>query len=123
MSKTDLFQTIRFVNLGAMSMKGYSAFFLSSDITGASPSDCSVLFPGHLLVEVLLLCREAVGISCSLRRLGDLIYVNFFVEVKDCVRPATLLISTDRMNRITIYHRVSFMSSLFFFGILPNPNS
>ena len=42
--------TIR-VDLEAMAMEGYSAFPQSSSITGASPSDCLVSYPGHLLGE------------------------------------------------------------------------
>ena len=34
----------------------------SSSIPGASPSDCLVLYPGHSLVGVLTLCRDAVGV-------------------------------------------------------------
>ena len=37
----------------------------SSSITGTSPSDCLVLYPGHLLGEVLTLSREAVGVFYS----------------------------------------------------------
>ena len=35
------------VDLGAMAMKGYSLF---PRITGTSPSDCLVSYPGHALV-------------------------------------------------------------------------
>ncbi len=38
----------------------------SSSITGASPSDCLVLYPGG----VLLLCRDAVGVFYSPSQLG-----------------------------------------------------
>ena len=37
------------VDLGAMAKKGYSAFPQSFSITGASPSDCLVPYPGHSL--------------------------------------------------------------------------
>ena len=38
----------------------------SSSITGTSPSDCLVSYPGHLLRwGVLLLCREVVGVFYS----------------------------------------------------------
>ena len=33
----------------------------SSSITGASPSDCLVSYPGHLLESVLPLCRDVVS--------------------------------------------------------------
>ena len=44
----------------------------SSTITGTSPSDCSVSFPGYSLVGVLPLCRDAVDIfySSAASRLG-----------------------------------------------------
>ena len=35
----------------------------SPSITGTSPSDCLVSYPGHLLVGVLLLCSGAVSVS------------------------------------------------------------
>ena len=39
----------------------------SSSIIGSSPSDCLVLYPGHLLVGSLLLCRDAISVlnRCS----------------------------------------------------------
>ena len=43
----------------------------SSTITGTSPSDCLVSYPGHLLVGVLPLCREAVGVFYCSSRLGN----------------------------------------------------
>ena len=42
----------------------------SSNITGASPSDSLVSYPGHLLERVLLLCRDAVGVFYSPSWLG-----------------------------------------------------
>ena len=44
----------------------------SSSITGASPSDCLMSYPRHLLAagEVLPLCRDAVGVFYSPRRQG-----------------------------------------------------
>ena len=49
----------------------------SSSITGTSPSDCLVSYPGHLLGEVLPLCREAVDIFYSPSQLLD--QNNFFL--------------------------------------------
>ena len=37
----------------------------SSSMTEASPSDCLVSYPKHLLGVVLPLCRDAVGVFCS----------------------------------------------------------
>ena len=37
------------VDLGAMAMKGYSAFPKAPGIAGTSPSDCLVSYPGHSL--------------------------------------------------------------------------
>ena len=42
----------------------------SSSITEASPSDCLVSYPGHLL-GVVLLCRDAFGVFCSPCQLGQ----------------------------------------------------
>ena len=44
----------------------------SSSITGTSPSDCLVSLPGHLLGGGLPLCRDAVGVFYSPRRLGKI---------------------------------------------------
>ena len=44
----------------------------SSSIIGTSPSDCLVLYPGHSLVGVLLLCREAVGVFYSPSELDNI---------------------------------------------------
>ena len=38
----------------------------SFSITGASPSDVFVSYPGHLEVRVLYICRDAVGVFYSL---------------------------------------------------------
>ena len=43
----------------------------SSSITGASPSDCFVSYPGHTLEGVFPLRREAVGVFYSPSRLGN----------------------------------------------------
>ena len=43
----------------------------SSSITGTSPSDCLVSYPGHLLWGVLLICRGAVGVFYSPSQLGN----------------------------------------------------
>ena len=43
----------------------------SPSITGTSPSDCLVSYPGHSLVSVLPLCRGAVGVFYSPSRLGN----------------------------------------------------
>ena len=43
----------------------------TSYITGISPLDCLVTYPGHSLGEGgLTLCREAVGVFYSLSRVG-----------------------------------------------------
>ena len=53
------------VDLGAMAMKGYSAFPKAPALLEPSPSDCLVSYPGHSLGGVLPLCREAVGVFYS----------------------------------------------------------
>ena len=76
-------------DLGAMAMKGYSAF----------PKDPALLEPHHQIVcgMVLLLCREAVGVFYSSSRLGNVfavirryiyIYIysnNLLIYVRICV--------------------------------------
>ena len=59
------------VDLGAMGIKGVLRIPQSSSITGTSPSDCLVLYPGHSLVGVLPLCRGAVGVFYSPSRLDN----------------------------------------------------
>ena len=66
------------VELGAMAMKGYSAF-----PKAPAPSDFLVSYPGHSLGGgVLPLCREAVGVFYSPSRLGNqtTVIVLFVVE-------------------------------------------
>ena len=58
---------IWFINMTLMAMKGYFAF---SNITGASPSDYLVSYLG-LSSGVLPLCRDEVGVFCSLSRPGQ----------------------------------------------------
>ena len=56
------------VDQRAIAMKGYSAFSQSS-IAGISPSDFLVSYLGHLLGEVLPLCRDAVSVCILLPQL------------------------------------------------------
>ena len=99
MSKTVLFQTIKFCistqfssiwpidrtlsgattpgqsGPGSDGIEGVLYILQSSSITEISPSDCLVLYPEHLLGVVLPLCREAVGLFYSPSRLGyDLLW-------------------------------------------------
>ena len=46
----------------------------SSNITGTSPSDCLVSYPGHPLGGILILFREAVSVFYRLSRLGKCSY-------------------------------------------------
>ena len=48
------------VDLGAMAMKGYSAFPKSSSTAGTSPSDCLVLYPGHSLGAEVQRCSQCI---------------------------------------------------------------
>ena len=97
MSKTVLFQTIQFSistqfssiwpidrtlsgattsgqsGLGSDAEKAVLCIPQSSSITGTSPSDYLVSYPGHMLWgQVLLLCKDVVGIFSSPSRLGHL---------------------------------------------------
>ena len=60
------------VDLGAIAMKGYSAFPKAPALAGTSPPDCLVSYPGHSFEGVLLLSREAVGVFYSPSRLGNI---------------------------------------------------
>ena len=56
------------VELAVITMKGYSAF-----LTGTSPSDCLVSYPGHLLGgRVLPLLRGVISVFYSHSQLGNL---------------------------------------------------
>ena len=56
--------------LGSDGNEGVLHIPQSFSITGTSPSDCLVSYPGHSLVGVLTLCRGAVGVFYSPSRLG-----------------------------------------------------
>ena len=58
------------VDLGAMSMKGILCISKRSSITGASPLDCLVSYPGHSWGVVLPVCKGAVGVFYNPSRLG-----------------------------------------------------
>ena len=53
----------------------------SSSITGASPSDCLMSYPGYWFGGWggLLLCRDAVGVFYSPNRLGYVMFNNIFI--------------------------------------------
>ena len=57
---------------GSNGNEGVLSILQSPNITGTSPSDRLVSYPGQLLggKGVLPLCREAVGVFYSLNRLG-----------------------------------------------------
>ena len=98
MSKTVIFQTIQFsismlfsaiwpidMTLSGATTPGQSGprsdgneevlrISQSSSITGNSPSDCFVSYPGHKFGGCLPLSREAVSVFYSSRRLGKLDY-------------------------------------------------
>ena len=58
---------------GSDGNKGVLCIPQSSSITEASPSNCFVSYPGHLLWGgVLLLCRDAVSVFCSRSWLGPI---------------------------------------------------
>ena len=54
---------------GSNGNEGVLRITQSPSITGTSPSGCLVSYPGHSL-EVLLLCRDAVGIFYRLGKRG-----------------------------------------------------
>ena len=56
---------------GSNGNEGVLCFPQSSSITGASPSDSLVSYPGHLLEGVLPLCREAVSVFYSPQPTGQ----------------------------------------------------
>ena len=69
----------------------------SSSTTEASPSDCLVSYPGHLLGGVLPLCRDVVGIFYGPCRLGQFFFV--FCIMVDSL-PVLAYICAISANRI-----------------------
>ena len=54
----------------------------SSRITGTSPSDCLVSYPGHTLVRVLPLCRGAISVFYSnWARTYNILHIQLFFMV------------------------------------------
>ena len=64
--------TQAWVDLEAIAMKGVHCIHQSCIITGTSPSDFLVSYPGHSLRGALPLYRGAVGVFYSPSRLGRL---------------------------------------------------
>ena len=62
-------------------MKGMPRIPESPSITGTSPSDCLVSYPGHSLGVVLPLCRGEVSVFFSPNRLSKLFLVVVVVVV------------------------------------------
>ena len=60
---------------GSNGNKGIFRIPQNSSITGASPSNCFVPYPGYWLVGVLPLCRYAANVFYSTSRLGQ-VYAN-----------------------------------------------
>ena len=75
----------------------------SSGITETSPSDCLVIYQGHLLESVLPLCREAVGVFYSPSRRGtrfvdDLPNFNIYIYIYTLTQTHTLYIHMRILN-------------------------
>ena len=49
------------LDLGEMAIEGYATFPESPSITGTSPSDCLVLYPGRLFGDLTLYCPNRLG--------------------------------------------------------------
>ena len=64
-----LFQTIQFSMSTQFNYQKHF-YFKQLSITGTSPSDCLVSYPGHSLEDILPLCKGAVGVFYSPSRLG-----------------------------------------------------
>ena len=60
------------VGHGSIGNEGILSILQSSCITGASPSDCLVSYPGRSFGWGLPLCRDAVGVFCIPSKLAIL---------------------------------------------------
>ena len=78
------------VDLRVMAMKGYSAFPQSSSITGATPSDCLVTYPGHSL--------EGGDYPSAEKLIGQ------YIELLDII---------ELFNTNVYYHRKIFKSAIY----------
>ena len=57
---------------GSNGIEGVLCILQSPSITGISPPDCLISYPGHLLVGgVLPLCRDAIGVFYSPSQLSN----------------------------------------------------
>ena len=64
------------VDLGALAIKGYSAFPKSSSITGTSPSDCLVSYLGHSLVGFFTPLQRSTWCILHLQLTGQICFVS-----------------------------------------------
>ena len=75
---------------GSDGNEGVPYFPQSCIITGTSPSDCLVSYPGHSWGGVLLLCRDSVGVFCRPSWLDhiciDIFSLNFYHSISFKVR-------------------------------------
>ena len=74
----------------------------SSSITGTSPSDCLVSYPGHSL-GVLPLCRLAVGVFYSSSRLGNTTNGLYFISLKHTCKLTNLYKIKEKLINKTEY--------------------
>ena len=71
---------------GSDGNKGVLHITQSSSITGTSPSDCLMSYPGYPLWEgILPFSRGAVGVFYSLSRLDIYIYIYIYIYISVCV--------------------------------------
>ena len=93
------------MELGGDGNKGMFCIPQSSRITGTSPSDCSVSYPGHSSGGVLPLFRGAVSVFYSPSRLGK--------TTKDYLKRLHMALAFPRFDRKFV--------QLFFLGKGMNP--
>ena len=108
------------VDLRVMAMKGVSHIPQSSSITGTSPSNCLVSYPGHLLWGgVLSFCKDTVGwISITVLhfKIDHVSHRTHGGWVDEYIQPSYVLPNGVHHRGYLIF--IIFLKWITFFGIL-----
>ena len=88
---------------GPRSAGNEGVFCIPQSISGTSPSDCLVLYPGHSLVVgyVLPLCREAVSVFYNPSQLGKFLGYHYAIQVGRQIPPNFHLIQ-EGFDRVSL---------------------
>ena len=85
----------------------------SSSISGASPSNCLVSYPGHLLEEFHSSAEMQSMYSAASAALASSFFFFFFLNIKKCVRLVWLMHNRDIVTCSFVY----FLRAVFLFSM------